>query len=163
MNSGMKVDHHLGLGIRGTPIWTDLGQPEHRQPIRIGMILNGSGRDRSGSHRNGTPRNAMVLVRTRRRARAARGWAAAWETAGRTDSLVLLVDPAASRAQPLPDRFCLSWVSFKQRAPPPACDPPTPSPSGSPATAAKPHDDAEQNQHPPYARFSPLVHPEQKR
>ena len=56
-----KIGKVIGEALVLTP-------PNIDSPSKMGMILNGSGRDRSGSHRNGTPRKMIVFAKTKNRA-----------------------------------------------------------------------------------------------
>ena len=61
----MKYTIILVCGFGGTPICPTLDSANIDRPMRMGMILSGSRSDKSGSHRNGTPRNAMVFANTK--------------------------------------------------------------------------------------------------
>src|ERR1051325_4449600 len=65
MKIGMKYSMVLAWGFGGTPIWPTFESTNIERPRTIGMILYGSARERSGSQRNGTPRNTIVFANTK--------------------------------------------------------------------------------------------------
>ena len=61
----MKYSSIFVCGLGGMPICPTFETANIVRPITTGMMKSGSGRDRSGSHKNGTPRNSIVLAKTK--------------------------------------------------------------------------------------------------